>query len=865
MKTRSGDRSGKWTRYVLALAAMVAAAGLVVAGGAREAKAANGGTYSFASPSLSVTEGQSINVGVVRSGSAAASVCFSVTGGDAPFSNYSPSSGTVTFPTSDAAEGFTFTAVDNPSGSAVNSGPRTVIYTLTLPCDPDTGIVGSPASVTITINDDDGPGITVAPTSGLVTTEAGGTAQFTVKLNALPSASVTIGLSSSNTSEGTVSPPSLTFTSVNGTTPQTVTVTGVDDGAVDGNIAYTIITAAASSADGNYNNLNANDVSVTNNDNEVAPAIIVTPTSGLTTTEFGGTAQFTVRLSTFPSSNVTIGLTSDDTTEGTVSPSSLTFTSGNGTTNQTVTITGVDDALVDGNIAYTIITAAASSADVNYSGLNGSDVSVSNTDNEVAAGFVVTPTSGLTTTEAGGTAQFSVYLTTLPAANVTISVTSSDLTEGTVSTSSLTFTSVNGTTPQTVTITGVNDFLVDGNVAYAVILGVASSSDGSYNGLNPADVSVTNLESGSGLPTISGVSPSAGPIAGGNTVTITGTNFLGATSVLFGSNLATNLNVLTSTTIVVTAPAASGLVAQTVDVTVTTPSGSDLTVGTADDYTYTGGPTVTLLTPATGPTTGNTFVTVTGTGFTPSGMTVTFGGTAATFAYNSSTSLTAVSPAHSAGTFDVIVTTPGGVSPNTVLDDFIYTGTSAPVITSISPTSGPVGTFVTVTGSGFLGSSVATVGGVSASFTVVNDTTVTLTVPSTTPGGTVDIRVTNSGGTSPNVAADNFNNTSSSGATTTYTLYFRWTLIAWTGIDNLSVYNAVRGIETGTANPNTNDVSGQVTAIWYWDGSSQSYKGFFVGFENVPGANDFTTMKRGISYWVAVASTTTSWTVLVGQ
>ena len=76
---------------------------------------------------------------------------------------------------------------------------------------------------------------------------------------------------------------------------------------------------------------------------------------------------------------------------------------------QIVTITGVNDALDDGDIGYTIVTAAATSSDGNYNGLNASDVSVTNTDNDTA-GITVTPTFGLTTTEAGGTATFTVVL-----------------------------------------------------------------------------------------------------------------------------------------------------------------------------------------------------------------------------------------------------------------------------------------------------------------------------------------------------------------------------------------------------------------------------------------------------------------------
>ncbi len=113
-----------------------------------------------------------------------------------------------------------------------------------------------------------------------------------------------------------------------------------------------------------------------------APGISVTPTSGLTTTEAGGTAQFSVVLTSAPSANVSIGISSSDTTEGTVSTSSLTFTTANWNTPQTVTVTGVDDYIVDGNVAYTILTAAAVSADANYNGLDPSDVSVTNTDND---------------------------------------------------------------------------------------------------------------------------------------------------------------------------------------------------------------------------------------------------------------------------------------------------------------------------------------------------------------------------------------------------------------------------------------------------------------------------------------------------
>ena len=363
------------------------------------------------------------------------------------------------------------------------------------------------ADVSVTNTDNDTAGITVSPTSGLITTEAGGTATFTIVLNTQPTANVTIGLSSSDASEGTVSPASVTFTAGNWNSPQTVTVSGVNDDLDDGDVGYTIVTAAATSADANYNSLNAADVSVTNTDNDTA-GITVSPTSGLITTESGGTATFTIVLNTQPTANVTIGLSSSDASEGTVSPASVTFTAGNWNSPQTVTVSGVNDDLADGDVGYTIVTAAATSADANYNSLNAADVSVTNTDNDTA-GITVSPTSGLITTEAGGTATFTIVLNTQPTANVTIGLSSSDASEGTVSPASVTFTAGNWNSPQTVTVSGVNDDLDDGDVGYTIVTAAATSADANYNSLNAADVSVTNTDNDTAGIT---VSPTSGLI-----------------------------------------------------------------------------------------------------------------------------------------------------------------------------------------------------------------------------------------------------------------------------------------------------------------------------------------------------------------
>src|SRR5262249_27756944 len=194
-------------------------------------------------------------------------------------------------------------------------------------------------------------------------------------------ADVVIGLPAS-APEGVPVPASLTFTPANWSIPQAVQVHGADDFRVDGTQPYQIITAPAVTADPHYSGRNAADVALTNLDNDVA-GITVSPTSGLVTTEAGGAATFTVRLTSQPDADVAIALASDHAAEGAASPASLTFTAANWNLPQTVTVTGADDFVVDGDQPYAIILAAAASADAHYNGMDPADVSVSNTDNDV--------------------------------------------------------------------------------------------------------------------------------------------------------------------------------------------------------------------------------------------------------------------------------------------------------------------------------------------------------------------------------------------------------------------------------------------------------------------------------------------------
>ena len=114
--------------------------------------------------------------------------------------------------------------------------------------------------------------------------------------------------------------------------------------------------------------------------------------------------------------------------------------------------------------------------------------------NALPPGIAITPIGGLVTTEDGGIAEFLVVLESEPAADVTIAFSTSDATEGTVAPASLTFTALNWSVAQIVTVTGVADFLTDGAVAYSLVAAAVTSADPGYSGLDPADIALTNVD-----------------------------------------------------------------------------------------------------------------------------------------------------------------------------------------------------------------------------------------------------------------------------------------------------------------------------------------------------------------------------------
>jgi hypothetical protein len=268
--------------------------------------------------------------------------------------------------------------------------------------------------------------------------------------------------------------------------------------------------------------------------------VTVTPTSGLITSEIGGKSNFTVVLDSQPSAIVTIGVSASDVGEGVISVSSLVFGPGNWNKTQTVTVTGVDDVMIDGDVGFSVTFDVAKSSDSNYRGISAANVSVVNTDGELVAvqghehlsnstfhtrshvylfvgslcipekgklvvpfpclslderaNVTVAPGSMIVISEGGDTAVLTVVLDSEPSARVTLEVGTSDTSEGRITVSALTFGLDNWSAVQTVTVTGIDDDVVDGDVVLDFMFSAVRSGDSNFNGAFVAGVTISSTD-----------------------------------------------------------------------------------------------------------------------------------------------------------------------------------------------------------------------------------------------------------------------------------------------------------------------------------------------------------------------------------
>lgn len=242
-------------------------------------------------------------------------------------------------------------------------------------------------------------------------------------------------------------------------------------------------------------------------------------------------------------------------------------------------------------------------------------------------------------------------------------------------------------------------------------------------------VLVSALPAYAAVPTVTNANPASG--APGTSVVLTGTDFNNpnVTSVTFNGTAAQfTINGATTITAVVPCNATDG------NIQVTNADGNDTI---AFDVLAAGVPTVSGFNPAFGAV--GTIVTITGTHFCGA-TAVRFNATnATTVTVNSPTQITATVPT-GATTGKISVTTPAGTG--TSANNFII---GPPVVSGLNPTIGPEGTAVSISGTNLTGVSAVRFNGTTATFTVVNDTTISTTVP--TGATTGPVTVTNAVGT----------------------------------------------------------------------------------------------------------------------
>lgn len=270
---------------------------------------------------------------------------------------------------------------------------------------------------------------------------------------------------------------------------------------------------------------------------------------------------------------------------------------------------------------------------------------------------------------------------------------------------------------QAATDVAVGDVNSDGKPDIVAISSVNSNANIYINNTSSAPITPA--------PTITSFTPTSGLV--GTSVTITGNHFTATSAVSFNNVAASSFTVNSATQITATVAAGSSTGA----IRVTT-GGGTATSSTNFTVTAAAPPTIASFAPFGGPV--GTVVTITGTNFT-NASTVSFNSIVASFTVINATQITATVPT-GATTGQIRVATPGGSVTSST--DFLVG--IQPTITSFSPTSGPVGTVVTINGANFTGTNSASFNGIVANdFVIVNPSLVTARVAAGSTSGPIRV------------------------------------------------------------------------------------------------------------------------------
>lgn len=232
------------------------------------------------------------------------------------------------------------------------------------------------------------------------------------------------------------------------------------------------------------------------------------PLASLLTSEGGLSQSFTLQLDTLPSGDVVIAVASSDATEGAVSPSSLTFTSGNWAVPQQITVTGVNDFTADDDQNYTVTLSIddAATADPNYDALADIVIPAVNSDNDIP-GYTVLPT-GDATSEGETSVHIDILIKTRPQEPVTLTFSINKPAEATLDKTQLVVDPDDWIvdTPYRLTVTGVDDPVAQPDITYKVTI-TPSSADTDYNQMEPDEKSKVITLTNRDAPTIEWVLP----------------------------------------------------------------------------------------------------------------------------------------------------------------------------------------------------------------------------------------------------------------------------------------------------------------------------------------------------------------------
>ncbi|MBR4986075.1 MAG: hypothetical protein IKY83_10090 [Proteobacteria bacterium] len=328
------------------------------------------------------------------------------------------------------------------------------------------------------------------------TSESGAQIAFTVVLGTKPTAEVRIPVSSSNTGYGTIDGADqqgtlvLVFTPDNWDKPQTVTVTGQEDGLVINESAhvYQVIFAKTESEDAHYNGLELDPISITNQDNDKAGVYV--NAESVKTSENGEPVELRVSLGLAPEKpvTVTVELFDEDGVSQTevvteaeiVGEHSIVLEASSSLEGLPIQIAGLADNIIDGDQNYTVVL-SFSSEDKNYGSLENLVLKAVNVDTDTAG--VIASVDGSPTLAEGSeeTIAVNVTLASIPTDTVTVTLDLSNDAEMTVSPATLEFTPENWNVPQVVTAASVDDQVVDGDQDVKIRF-KAASSDTNFDG-----------------------------------------------------------------------------------------------------------------------------------------------------------------------------------------------------------------------------------------------------------------------------------------------------------------------------------------------------------------------------------------------